>query len=255
MKEDLLRRIPQVDKIMQNAIIEDCGIYRHEVAEAVRTVLAGVRDGLMSGTLDTVPGNDEIAHSAVKLAFVTEHTNKDIRRVINATGVILHSNLGRASLSKAAATAVVEAAASYCTLEYDIDKGARGNRTAGVEAYLKDLTGCESSLIVNNNAAAVLLILSAIASGGNVLVSRGELVEIGGGFRVPDIISLCGSTLREVGTTNKTRLSDYEAAIDKDTKAILKVHSSNFKIVGFTEAASINELAALAKTHDIPLIE
>jgi len=254
-KKDLLKKIPQVDKLMQNKFITDCGVYRHEVAEAVRIKLEKLREGIKAGTVEFIPDEDEIAKNAVELAVERVKTDKDVRRVINGTGVILHSNLGRACLSKAAAETVVEAASSYCTLEYDLEKGERGNRTAGVEKYLSDITGTESSLIVNNNAAAVLLILSAIASDGNVLVSRGELVEIGGGFRVPDIISLCGCELREVGTTNKTRITDFETAIDKSTKAILKVHSSNFKIVGFTESVSIGELASLGKKHRIPVIE
>jgi len=252
---ELFKQIPQVDKLMQNELIAGCNAYRHEVTAAVRDVLDELREGLKSGTFSAVPGEDELAKNAVELAEKRTQTCKDVRRVINGTGVILHSNLGRACLSKAAAEAVVEAASSYCTLEYDVEKGKRGNRTGGVEKYLSDITGCEASLVVNNNAAAVLLILSAIANDGNVIVSRGELVEIGGGFRVPDIMSQCGCTLREVGTTNKTRLTDYETAIDENTKAILKVHSSNFKIVGFVESVSIKDLASLGKTRDIPVIE
>jgi len=252
---DLLKQIPQVDRLMQHKVITGCEIYRHELVDAVRKVLDELREQIKDGVLDHVPDDDTLVCRATELAKTHAQTSKDIRRVINGTGVILHSNLGRACLSKAAAAAVVETASSYCTLEYDIDEGKRGNRAGGVERYLKEITGCEASLVVNNNAAAVLLILSAVANDGNVLVSRGELVEIGGGFRVPDIISLGGSSLREVGTTNKTRLSDYEAAISKDTKAILKVHSSNFKVVGFTESVTVKELAALGKTHDIPVIE
>jgi len=252
---DLLKKIPQVDKLIQfNAHI--CSeIYRHELTDAVRDVLGELREQIVNGIIDHVPDDDTLINRAVELAEKRLRNNKDVRRVINGTGVILHSNLGRACLSKAAAAAVVETASSYCTLEYDIDEGKRGNRAGGVERYLRDITGCEASLVVNNNAAAVLLILSAVANDGNVLVSRGELVEIGGGFRVPDIISLGGSTLCEVGTTNKTRLSDYKAAISKDTRAILKVHSSNFKVVGFTESVNVKELAVLGKSHGIPVIE
>jgi len=254
-KNELLKQIPHVDRVLQCEVVSDCEVYRHEVTEAVRDVLAELRDGIKAGTADFIPGLEEIARSAVKLATYKGNINKGVRRVINGTGVVLHSNLGRACLSKAAAESVVEAASSYCTLEYDTLKGERGNRTGSVEQYLSDITGCSASLVVNNNAAAVLLILSSIANDGNVLVSRGELVEIGGGFRVPDIMAQCGCELREVGTTNKTRLSDYESAIDSNTKAILKVHSSNFKIVGFTESVSIKELASLGKKHKIPVIE
>jgi len=251
---ELLKQIPHVDRLMQHEVIAGCEIYHHEMTGAVRDVLAELREGLKTGKLKKVPGDDELAKSVVELVM-KRSINKDVQRVINGTGVILHSNLGRACLSKAASEAVLEAASSYCTLEYDVEKGKRGNRTAGVEKYLSGITGCEASLVVNNNAAAVLLILSAIAGNGNVVVSRGELVEIGGGFRVPDIISQCGCNLHEVGTTNKTRLSDYESAIDNNTKALLKVHSSNFKIVGFTESVSIDELVSLGKAHDIPVIE
>jgi len=253
-RDDLFKQIPQVDKVLQCEAVADSNAYRHEVVEAVRNVVDELREGIKERVINRVLGDDEIAQQAVALAEkrVNDH---DIKRVINGTGVILHSNLGRACLSKAAAKAVVEAASSYSTLEYDVAEGKRGNRTAGVEKYLMDITGCEASLVVNNNAAAVLLILSTIAAGGNVLVSRGELVEIGGGFRVPDIMSVCGCTLREVGTTNKTRVSDYEAAIDKDTKAILKVHTSNFKVVGFTESVAIRDLSTLGVSHGLPVIE
>jgi len=254
-ENNLYKQIPQVDKLMQHELITNCEVYRHEIVEAVRDVLTDLREGLKMGKVDKIPCDDDIAKKAVDLTGKRAREQKSIRRVINGTGVILHSNLGRASLSKAAAKEAIEAVSSYCTLEYDVEKGKRGNRANGIEKYLQNLTGCESSLIVNNNAAAVLLILSAIASDGNVIVSRGELVEIGGGFRVPDIISQCGCELREVGTTNKTRIADYKAAINKKTRAILKVHTSNFKVVGFTESVSINELATLGKSLNIPVIE
>ena len=252
---DLLKQIPHVDRILQHEIVTGCDIYRHEVTDAVRVVLSELREQIKSGVIKSVPGLDEIVKAAVDFAEKQADANKDVRRVINATGVILHSNLGRACLSKAAAKAALEAASSYCTLEYDVEKGKRGNRAGGVGKYLRDITGCESSLVVNNNAAAVLLILSAIASDGNVIVSRGELVEIGGGFRVPDIMEQCGCEMREVGTTNKTRLSDYENATDENTRAILKVHSSNFKVVGFTESVTVKELASIGKQYNIPIIE
>jgi len=252
-QEKLLRKIPQVDKLMQHERIINCDIYRHEVASAAKDVLGKLREGIRSGEINTVPEVADLAKSAIHLA--TEQTNTGLRPVINGTGVILHSNLGRACLSKAAVEAVVKTAASYCTLEYDVGKGKRGNRTESVEKYLQEITDCEAAIIVNNNAAAVLLILFAIASDGNVIVSRGELVEIGGKFRVPDIIDRCGCYLLEVGTTNKTRTADYEVAIDGKTKAMLKVHSSNFKIVGFTESAPIEELSELGKKHNIPVIE
>ena len=252
-KEALLRQIPHVDKLMKHESIENSPAYRHELTDAVRDVLANLREKLLSGDIQIVPSDDELADTA--LERVQRYDRLGICRVINGTGVILHSNLGRACMSKNAAKVAFEAASSYCTLEYDVEKGKRGSRTGNAENYISKITESEASLIVNNNAAAVLLALTAFASGGNVLVSRGELVEIGGGFRVPDIISQCGATLYAVGTTNKTRLKDYKTAIDKDTKALLKVHTSNFKVVGFTEAVSIKELSQLGKEHNIPVIE
>ena len=257
--ENLLREIPHVDKLMKNElltdneIIKEFNIYRHEITDAVRDVLSDIREAIISGKTEKVPDENEIAQKAVNLA--AERSQKGIQKVINGTGCILHSNLGRACMSQAAAKAAYEAARSYSTLEYDVLAGERGSRTFCVEAYLNELTGAEASLVVNNNAAAVLLILTSIASGGNVLVSRGELVEIGGGFRVPEIISQCGCTLRAVGTTNKTRLKDYKKAIGKKTKALLKVHTSNFKIVGFSESVSVGQLAILGRSQGVPVIE
>jgi len=255
INNELLKQIPQVDKVMQQKIITSSDVYRHEAAEAVREVLDMLREKIKKGVCKSIPCVEKLAQKAIDLIKTKEQKSMDVRRVINGTGVILHSNLGRATLSIKAAEAIVKTASSYCTLEYDVKQGKRGNRTAGVDKYLKDITGCEASLIVNNNAAAVLLVLSAIARDGDVIVSRSELVEIGGGFRIPDIIELCGCTLKEVGTTNKTRLSDYERAVNKKTKVILKVHSSNFKIVGFIESVSIDDLSALGQKSKIPIFE
>ena len=252
-KENVLRKIPHMDKLIKHEIIADCGFYRHEITEAVRDVLADVRETLVSGKSETVPKDEEIALRATYLASL--RAQKCIRRVINGAGVILHSNLGRACISQKAASAAYDAAVSYSTLEYDAEKGERGSRTAQIEKFLCDITDSESALIVNNNAAAVLLALTAVASGGNIIVSRGELVEIGGAFRVPDIIEQCGSVLKAVGTTNKTRLSDFKSAVDENTKAILKVHTSNFKVVGFTSSVCVKELADLGKHKAIPIIE
>ena len=250
--EPLLRQIPSVDKLLKNEIIAGAR-YRHEMLDAARSALDQLRGKITTGELDKVPSEDEIANNVLKMAEC--HAQKGVRNVINGTGVVLHSNLGRACLSKAAARAAEDAAARYCTLEYDTEEGARGSRTGFIEERLRAITGCESALIVNNNAAAMLLILNVIAKGGNVIVSRGELVEIGGGFRIPDILEQCGCLLREVGTTNKTRLSDYSAAVDENTKALLKVHTSNFKITGFTESVTIHELSELGNERNIPVVE
>jgi len=251
--ESLLRRIPHVDRLLKNGILTGSGVYRHEAADAVRDVLAELREKLITGEAESVPGEDEIARNAAELAG--KRARRNVSRVVNGTGVILHSNLGRACLSKAAAQAAFNSAASYCTLEYTVEEGARGSRTARIEEYLRAITGCEAALVVNNNAAAVLLILTVIARGGNVVVSRGELVEIGGGFRIPDIMAQCGCTLREVGTTNKTRLSDYRNAIDGETRALMKIHTSNFRIAGFTESVELEDLIGLGGQHGVPVIE
>ena len=178
-----------------------------------------------------------------------------LQRVINATGVMIHTNLGRAPLSANARLALIETASGYCTLEYDLATGKRGKRGKRAERLLADLTGAESALIVNNCAAAAFLVLTVLARGGEVVISRGELVEIGGDFRIPDVMEQSGATLREVGATNRTKISDYERAISENTKLLLKVHPSNYRIVGFTEMPSLSELAALAHRHDILLFE
>ena len=178
-----------------------------------------------------------------------------LRRVVNATGVVVHTNLGRAPLSAEAAARVAEIAASYSNLEYDLDRGARGDRETHAESRLRDLLGVEATVVVNNCAAAVLLAVNTLAEGREVLVSRGELVEIGGSFRIPDVLRKGGARLREVGTTNRTRLADFRAALSTETGMILKVHQSNYRIVGFTEAPSIEELAGLAREAAIHLVE
>ncbi|MCL2078671.1 MAG: L-seryl-tRNA(Sec) selenium transferase [Oscillospiraceae bacterium] len=252
MNDNKLGELPQVDRLMSMDIIKECDAYRYEKADALRDVLSDIRKAVKSGKMDEVPDAGCIARSAAELA--KKRSRRGIRKLINGTGVILHSNFGRACMSKAAADAARSAALSFSTLEYDAEKKSRGSRTALIEEQLKELTDCEASLIVNNNAAAVLLILSTVAKNGNVPVSRGELVEIGGGFRVPEIISSCKANLRAVGTTNKTRANDYKAAIGKKTKALLKVHTSNFKITGFSESVSIKELAELGNAHGIPVV-
>jgi L-seryl-tRNA(Ser) seleniumtransferase len=195
----------------------------------------------------------EAARRLVRAARLEEA--RGLRRVINATGVVLHTNLGRAPLSAAARRAVSVEAAGYCTLEYDTETGARGRRGARAEELLAELTGAEEALVVNNCAAAALLVLSALARGGETIVSRGELVEIGGDFRVPDVMAQSGATLVEVGTTNRTRLSDYERALNERTRLLMRVHPSNYRIVGFTAAPALEELARLAHARGLPLYE
>src|SRR5919198_345354 len=178
-----------------------------------------------------------------------------LRRALNATGVIVHTNLGRAPLAEAALTRVREVGRSYSNLEYDLTAGSRGSRQDHVAAILRRLTGAEAALVVNNNAAAVLLALAALAEGREVLVSRGELIEIGDGFRIPDVLARSGAHLREVGTTNRTRATDYERAITAETAVLLRVHQSNFRVVGFTEQPRLDELADVARTHELVLVD
>jgi L-seryl-tRNA(Ser) seleniumtransferase len=197
-----------------------------------------------------------LAEAARRLTLVAAREQaRGLRRVINATGVVLHTNLGRAPLSEAARRAVAEEAARYCTLEYDTASGARGRRGARAEELLAELTGAEASLVVNNCAAAALLVLAALASDGETIVSRGELVEIGGDFRVPDVMAQSGTTLVEVGTTNRTRLSDYERALTERTRLLMRVHPSNYRIIGFTATPALAELAHLAHSRGLLLYE
>ena len=248
------RRIPSIEQLRQRPAVAqlEARFGRHSVVGALRAEAERVRGVLAGGTaVGDVAG--EIEQGAA--ASLERETSFSLRPVINATGVILHTNLGRAPLSQAAAARVVEIATSYSNLEYDLDAGTRGRRDVHAERFICRLTGCEAACVVNNNAAATLITLASLASGREVIVSRGELVEIGGGFRIPDVMAQSGAILREVGTTNRTRAADYAAAIGDRTAAILRVHPSNFRIEGFTERPSVVELSALARRFELPLIE
>ena len=188
-------------------------------------------------------------------AALAANTSLGLRRVINCTGIVLHTNLGRAPLAPEALAAISTAASGYVNLEFDLELGRRGSRTGNIEALLCELTGAQAALVVNNNAAAVLLALSALSADGEVIISRGELIEIGGGFRIPDVIRQGGARLVEIGTTNRTRLSDYAAAITPATRALLKVHASNYRMLGFTAEVRLDELAKLARAHGILLLQ
>ena len=249
-----LRGLPQVQRLLERraAMLLCAEFGRPAVTQALRDVLQDVREQIGAGSLAGVPDADAlIGRCAPRLAA---RLRRGLRRTINATGIALHTNLGRAPLAAEAIAAVAEVAAGYCNLEIDLATGRRGSRTQAIETLLCELTGAEAALAVNNGAAAILLALSALSDGGEVVISRGELVEIGGGFRVPDVIRQGGARLVEVGATNKTRLEDYRAAIGMDTRVLLKVHQSNFRAIGFTSATSIAELAELARTHDLPLV-
>lgn len=255
MGKELLRSIPKVDDLLKNpALTAVCGnLAPQTVTDAVRRVLEDLRAGVLAGEITALPATEDLCRRIAAVA--RQESLPSLRGVINGTGVVLHTNLGRACLSKRATAAAAEAAGSYSTLEYNLSSGGRGLRYSHVESLLQKLTGAQSALVVNNNAAAVLLVLSAMAAGGEVVTSRGELVEIGGSFRIPEIMESCGCRLREVGTTNKTHLEDYAAAIGEDTRALMKVHTSNFRIVGFTESVDLAELVKLAHGRGLPVIQ
>jgi L-seryl-tRNA(Ser) seleniumtransferase len=253
-KDHPLRSLPQVQRLLEMpAATSLCAEFgRAAVTQALRDALQEVREQIGAGLLAGAPDADAlIARCVPNLAA---RRRRGLRRTINATGIVLHTNLGRAPLAPEAIAAVAEVAAGYCNLEIDLATGRRGFRTQAIETLLCELTGAEAALAVNNGAAAILLALSALSNGGEVIISRGELVEIGGGFRVPDVIRQGGARLVEVGATNKTRLEDYRAAIGPDTRVLLKVHQSNFRAIGFTSATPIAQLAELARAHDLPLV-
>ena len=245
---ELLRTLPRVDDVL-DTITEK--IPRTVLLDCIRKVLDNCRNEIIKGEHKSAPFFSEQKIAEKALALAKSRLTPKLRPVINATGVVLHTNLGRAPLSEYVAEHVKQVAMGYSTLEYDLETSKRGSRTEGIENLLKNLTNAEAVCIVNNNAAAVLLTLSALCEGGEVVVSRGELVEIGGSFRVPEVISQGGAILKEVGSTNKTHLSDYGQAICEETSALLKVHTSNYKIMGFTEDVSMKELANLAKEKNL----
>ncbi len=255
MNQKLLRQIPKVDELMKQPVLQElcAAVPAQKVTEAVRQILEDLRSTILSGNLEELPGVDVLCGQVV--ASANKKAEYSLKKVINATGIILHTNLGRACISDRAAAAASEVARSYSTLEYNLQAGRRGTRYSHVEELLCKLTGAESALVVNNNAAAVLLILSDMAQGGQVITSRGELVEIGGSFRVPDIMEACGAELKEVGTTNKTHLWDYDRAITDKTRALMKVHTSNYRIVGFSETPTLPELVELGHSRGLPVIE
>ncbi len=250
------RDLPSVDRLLLHpvaaALCESGG--RAALVTALREILAGLRTRLMAGEAgpQDISGEAILAQAATTLA---REQRARLRPVLNATGIAVHTNLGRAPLAAEAVAAVTAIAGAYSNLEFDLDSGRRGSRNAGVEAMLCALTGCEAALVVNNCAAAILLALAAHARGGEVIVSRGELIEIGGNFRMPDVIAESGARLREVGTTNRTRLADFATAIGPDTRVLLSSHPSNYRVIGFTGQASLPELAALAQRHGVLCIQ
>jgi L-seryl-tRNA(Ser) seleniumtransferase len=256
MSEQQLRQIPAVDQLLASdqATTLAREFSRDELVEVLRRRLEELRGDLRKGEGQLPDFDSEEFYQELRTALVSQR-QVNLRQTINATGIVIHTNLGRAPLALEALAALVDVASGYSNLEYDLTNGKRGSRYAHVESLLKQLTGAEAALVVNNCAAAVVLALATFAKGGEVIASRGELVEIGGSFRMPDVIAESGATMVEVGTTNKTRLEDYSLAINDKTRLILSTHTSNYRIVGFTGKPSLAELAELAHQRELLLIE
>lgn len=256
-KNLLYRSIPKTDILLENEEIKKLieKYSRDTVMESIHVEMDKLRKYIgQSDDEEKAKKQIELLIPHIEMTVTAMHT-PNMRMVINATGTVLHTNLGRAPIGQKHMERVAQIATGYSNLEYNLEAGKRGERYSHFEKLLCKITGAEAAMAVNNNAAAVMLILSSMAKGGEVVVSRGELVEIGGKFRVPDVMEQSGATLVEVGTTNKTHYSDYEEAITEETKALLKVHTSNYRIVGFTDSVGIDELVPLAKERDIPVIE
>jgi L-seryl-tRNA(Ser) seleniumtransferase len=254
---NLYKMIPKVDELLEDEIIRnlDGKVPRKTIVDSIRLATDNIRTAIKDGRgQDEVKGmirdlGDTITKMAVK------KNSFQLRPVINATGVVIHTNLGRSPVSLEILDHLKEVAKGYSNLEYDLEKGTRGSRYSHLEDVVAEITGAESAMVVNNNAAAVLLVLSTLAKDKEVIVSRGELIEIGGAFRIPDVMAQSGAKLIEVGTTNKTHKRDYEAAISEETGAIMKVHTSNYRIMGFTSAVEASDLKNVSEMHNIPLIE
>jgi len=249
-----MRSIPSIEQLRQRpALVALEPTYgRSAIVDALRAEAAAVRQ-----RAEEAPSHDDVVITIERRTIqrLARATAPSLRRVINATGVIIHTNLGRAPLARVAAERVAALAAGYTNLEYDLGAGSRGKRDIHAERLLCRLTGADAAVVVNNNAAATMLVLASLAAGREVIISRGELVEIGGGFRVPDVLAQSGAILREVGTTNRTRAADYAAAISDRTGLLLRVHPSNFRIEGFTERPSLSELVELGRRFELPVVE
>ncbi|MHB8109598.1 MAG: L-seryl-tRNA(Sec) selenium transferase [Syntrophorhabdaceae bacterium] len=252
MPDNLFRKIPKVDVILESASWKSLVLRCPEslAKDALRQELDIMRASVKDGKLASIPSVDDIVQnvSAAVLALM----RPGLRRVINATGIIIHTNLGRSLLASSAAAAIMNVATGYSNLEYNIETGARGLRYDHCRSVLKKLTGAEDALVVNNNAAAVFLILNTLAERKEVIISRGELIEIGGSFRIPDVMKKSGAILKEVGTTNRTYIEDFERAITDETGLIMKAHTSNYRIRGFTHEPSSEDLVSLGQRHNIP---
>src|ERR1700693_3929437 len=253
-----MREIPSVDELLGRprllALAEKSA--RALVTQSTRSVLASVLPRMKTDASSATPQASDAENLETQIiAHVEALLAPSLRRVINATGVILHTNLGRAPISAEAAARISQVATSYSNLEYDLETGERGQRDVHTSRLLANLVGAESAIVVNNNAAAVFLVLNTLSKGAETIVSRGELIEIGDGFRIPDIMSESGAILREVGATNRTRIRDYERAFNERTRLLLRVHPSNFRITGFTERPTLDEVTALGRRLQVPVYE
>ena len=254
MNTELLRNLPKIDELLQQGEIKEqlSSNIRVLVLDSLRESIEFYRRGILNNEIESFT-KQQVITSSIKL--LNKKNSPKLREVINATGIVVHTNLGRSLLSKSAIENVINVSKNYNNLEYDIDKGKRGSRYSNIEDILIKITGAEAAMVVNNNAAAVMLVLDTLCREKEAIVSRGQLVEIGGSFRVPEVMKFSGAKLVEVGTTNRTHLYDYADNITENTGVLLKIHTSNFKIIGFTQEVSIEELVKLGNEKDIPVVE
>jgi L-seryl-tRNA(Ser) seleniumtransferase len=254
MKKELLRKLPKIDEMLKLEAVEKAlkDTSRTEVVDNLRNTIDAYRGMILDGSIEDFTLEDIVQEFTMRLE---KSKTPHLRPVINATGIIIHTNLGRSLLCRSAIQSVTAAAANYSNLEYNLEAGERGSRYSHIEEIIKKVTGAEAAMVVNNNAAAVMLVLDTLCRGKEAIVSRGQLVEIGGSFRIPEVMRFSGAKLVEVGTTNRTHLYDYENNISENTGVLLKVHTSNFKIMGFTKEVSIEELVELGEKSGIPVVE
>ncbi|EQB88274.1 L-seryl-tRNA(Ser) seleniumtransferase [Clostridium punense] len=254
MNSELLRKLPKIDELLKEKEVQEAidNNPRTLVVEALRDTINFFRQEILKDRIEILDKEEVLSHA---LNLVSKKNQSNLRKVINATGTVIHTNLGRSLLGEKAIENVITVAGSYNNLEYDIETGKRGSRYSHIEELIKKVTGAEAAMVVNNNAAAIMLVLDTLSKGKEAIVSRGQLVEIGGSFRVPEVMKFSGAKLVEIGTTNRTHLYDYANNITEDTGVLLKIHTSNFKIYGFTEEVSLEELVTLGNEKNIPVVE
>lgn len=254
MNKELLRKLPKIDQLLEKEVIKEAieNNMRVLVVKAVRDSIENYRKLILKDKIESFTEDDVINQA---LTLLKKYSEGKLKKVINCTGTVIHTNLGRSILSKKAMDAVCNVALHYNNLEFDLDTGKRGSRYSHIEEIITEVTGAEAAMVVNNNAAAVMLALDTLSKGKEAIVSRGELVEIGGSFRIPDVMAYSGAKLVEVGTTNRTHLFDYSSKINENTGVLLKVHTSNYKVLGFTESVSLEEMVKLGEENNIPVME